>query len=807
MLLPAAVTATAVLALILAAAALAGPPLGGIPLAGAAQREASVPRLAFRSEGRWYRATRRVRERFSGRTGVQVYATGDPGGRRIEFSYRFGRSSFTRIRARGGGPEVEAVRVRFPVVKGERYLGFGERSNAVDQRGNEVENLVQEGPFQDDEYPIIDASIPDWALFNRPDASYFPMPWLLSTAGYGLLVENLRTSRFRLGSRAGDLTTIEVDGNRLALRVFLGRPATLVRELTRVTGRQPRPAAPWLLGPWFQTGHQNTSPGELGYARTLRRADAPVSAAETHMRYMPCGADRAQEPAERARTRGFHRLGLATLTYLREAVCAGDPPAFDRGLFERIFLRRADGSAYTFPAFVGGGVTDVGMIDFGNPAADGYYASLLRRPLRNGYDGWMEDYGEYVPPDSVSANGRTGQTMRNLYPVLYHRSGWRFARAQRRPLVRFIRSGWTGVHPYAQVVWGGDPTTGWGFDGLRSSVTQALTMGLSGISLWGSDIGGFFTLGDQRLTPELLTRWLQFGAVSGVMRTKAEGIGTGQDLRPQIWQPRMLPRYRRWAKLRTQLYPYLVAADAEYRRSGLPMMRHLALAYPGDRRAVGTEDAFLFGPDLLAAPVTRPGQRRRQVYLPRGRWVDLWRSLDYRPGSGGLRLGRVSLLPGRRRVTLPAPLDELPLLARAGALLPMLPPDVDTLAGYGRGRGLVHAADRRDRLDLLAFPRGDSSGGMGARGRVRSSEDSTGWTLRLSASRRLRVRLRASMATLERPLIPATVLVGQRRLPRRAWSYDRRRQVLSARFAARNAIVRVRGDRAPGLPERKPVTG
>ena len=77
--------------------------------------------------------------------------------------------------------------------------------------------------------------------------------------------------------------------------------------------------------------------------------------------------------------------------------------------------------------------------------------------------------------------------------------------------------------PYAQVVWGGDPTTGWGFDGLRSSVIQALTMGLSGISLWGSDVGGFFTLSEERLTPELLARWIQFGAVSGVMRTKAGG--------------------------------------------------------------------------------------------------------------------------------------------------------------------------------------------------------------------------------------------------------------------------------------------
>ena len=141
------------------------------------------------------------------------------------------------------------------------------------------------------------------------------------------------------------------------------------------------------------------------------------------------------------------------------------------------------------------------------------------------------------------------------------------------------------------------------------------------------------------------------------MRTKAEGIGVGQDLRPQIWQPAVLPHYRRYAKLRTQLYPYLVAADARYRRSGLPIMRHLALAYPGDRRAVSSDDAFLFGPDLLAAPVTRPGQRRRRVYLPRGRWVDLWRSVDYRPRTSDLRLRRARTLPGRRRVTLPAPLD------------------------------------------------------------------------------------------------------------------------------------------------------
>ena len=98
-----------------------------------------------------------------------------------------------------------------------------------------------------------------------------------------------------------------------------------------------------------------------------------------------------------------------------------------------------------------------------------------------------------------------------------------------------------------------------------------------------------------------------------------------------------MPVWRRYAKLRTQLYPYLAAADDEYQRTGLPIMRHLALAYPDDPRATAREDEFLFGPDLLAAPVIEPGATRRALYLPRGNWVDLWRSVDYVDRDGSLR--------------------------------------------------------------------------------------------------------------------------------------------------------------------------
>ena len=115
-------------------------------------------------------------------------------------------------------------------------------------------------------------------------------------------------------------------------------------------------------------------------------------------------------------------------------------------------------------------------------------------------------------------------------------------------------------------------------------------MGLSGISRWGSDIGGFFALGSRRLTPELLIRWIELGAVSS--RSQANGFALPSKPRPQLSDPEVLPHWRRWARLRTRLYPYVAAADARYRRDGMPVMRHLALGFPGmPARAAATRSS------------------------------------------------------------------------------------------------------------------------------------------------------------------------------------------------------------------------
>jgi hypothetical protein len=164
-------------------------------------------------------------------------------------------------------------------------------------------------------------------------------------------------------------------------------------------------------------------------------------------------------------------------------------------------------------------------------------------------------------------------------------------------------------------------------------------MGLSGVGIWGSDIGGYFSFNGRMLTDELLTRWIELGAVSGVMRTERDGIAVPSYERPQVEDESHFAVWRRYAKLRTQLYPYIAAAAEEYQRSGMPIMRHLVLVHPDDANVLDRDDEFLFGPDLLAAPVLAAGETSRHVYLPAGSWVNFWKAVRFVPEDGSFELG------------------------------------------------------------------------------------------------------------------------------------------------------------------------
>ena len=221
----------------------------------------------------------------------------------------------------------------------------------------------------------------------------------------------------------------------------------------------------------------------------------------------------------------------------------------------------------------------------------------------------------------------------------------------------------------------------------------------------------------------------------------------------------------------------------------MPIMRHLALRYPGDPRAAAREDEFLFGPDLLAAPVLEPGAAAASA-------------LPAAPGAGSTSGARSRYRVGRRRAaaapaqgccaagaaaTLPAPLDELPLLARAGALLPLLPADVDTLVPFPGEAGGRRRPSRRPARHARAAARSRAGGaraGSSTAARLRSIEGDGCWQLRISDTRPRRWRLQAGLGSLRAPFRPCRVSLEGRPLPGRVWSFRRRGSVLRVGFQA-----------------------
>lgn len=631
-----------------------------------------------------------------------------------------------------------AVGQDFLALPGEQWCGLGERSDRWLVARGVVQLYVGEGPYQPEEYELISLVLPAWALRNRRDASYFPLPWVLSTTGHGVLVDNDELGYARFRTEADDRWSLDVSAPVLTWRYLPGpAPLDALGRLGRLTGRQARPER-WWFGPWYQTGHDNHVPldEERRQLSVLRSAGAATSAAETHCRYLPLGEDRGWEGAERARTAFFHDEGLAVVSYL-SAFCGEEyEEAWSDAARGGGLQRRTSGEPYTFDAYVGArqpAIIEEGHYDFAVAAGAAAWGRIAARVVAAGYDGWMEDFGEYTPLDARTGDGTTGTGAHNRYPTQFHAAAAREATTLEagagRRLARFVRSGWTGTAPVAPIVWGGDPTCGWGFDGLASAVIQLLSMAASGIALWGSDTGGFFS-GEQRLTPELLVRWIQFSAFCPLMRTKAGGVELPPYRRPQIWDDDVLPHWARWSVWHTRLNDYLMAAHDEYRETGRPIACPLPLVEP-DLPGGALDDQYLLGRDLLVAPVLHPGATSRPVTFPSGPWVDLWHP------------GRPVIVGPTRRDVAVGP-DEIPVWLRGGAVLGLLPDTVTSLAPYGPALP--------SRRDLWVHPIAAWQGRLGPGIAARLDADDDGWVLRVEADDPLELRVRDLRPSPDPPL-------------------------------------------------------
>ena len=297
--------------------------------------------------------------------------------------------------------------------------------------------------------------------------------------------------------------------------------------------------------------------------------------------------------------------------------------------------------------------------------------------------------------------------------------------------VLIVRSGFTGVQKYP-FAWAGDNYADFSFDdGLPSVVVAGQNAALSGISLWGSDIAGYAGTPDK----ELFIRWTQFATFVPFMQ-----IHMTSNLGPWDFDEETLEIFREFAVLRSQLFPYLYDAVYETSRSGMPVIRPMVLAFPEDRDAHKQIHQYMFGPDLLVAPMISRGTSR-SVYLPAGSWYDYWTRQRHE---------------GPRTIEAAAPLSRIPLYVRSGAILPMLPADVQTLVSrHPRMDSSISALDERRILEVWPGRGAGLATWDGLRARIEGS------SLLVESDRERAVEIRLVGGHASSEIDDATVTTGE----------------------------------------------
>ena len=561
--------------------------------------------------------------------------------------------------------DCDKLALRFRGAPGERFFGLGERFASLDHTGLSLYSWAEEGSLSLGEGIPRGPSNP---YPNGPSMTYFPVPFAFSTAGYGVWLRNSERSEFDLT----DGLRVVVNGQRLELTLYLGEPLEVLRAYTADSGRPPVPV-PWAFGPRRTVGLGQTALGQPEW-KLLRDRHVPTTALDDNLHFLPHRSELGREEELRAWVAQLHGNGFKVLAYATPYLSQTEPAAasdLQEGMQRDYFVKGEDGAVLS--TFFSSGVSQrLATIDLTNPAAFAWFQDLLRRPLALGYDGWMHDFGEYLPRAARLHDGRTGAQAHNDFPLLSAKA------ASALPAFFFVRSGFAGTQAYAPAVWSGDPEAS--FDdtqGLPANLRAGLSLGLSGVPYWGSDISGYKCLTDAPHDKELYLRWAEVGAVSPIMMDDTACVSlTTKASKWTLWSDdETVQTYASLARLHTRLQPYFLTLAREANESGIPLMRAPVLLYPHAPEAQATDDAFFLGPALYAAPVVHRGDRTRRVWLPPGRWV------DFESGQE---------LAGDAFAVVDAPLVKLPLFLKAGELLPLLDAAVETLAD-----GLVHDLDVR----------------------------------------------------------------------------------------------------------------
>ena len=520
-----------------------------------------------------------------------------------------------------GSDNSRSINPVFLLSPGERIYGCGESFTSLNKVGQKVHLSVTDpqGP--------------------ETDGMYKPVPFYFSNRGYGIFMHTSAPVTADFGASYIGAQRLFMADEQMDFFIFFGEPKDILNEYTNITGKSPMLPL-WSFGTWMSRITYFSQDEGLEIARQLRKHKIPSDVIHFDTGWF--GVD-WQCDYEFAKERFKDPVGmLKQLSKDGFHTCLWQLPYFTPK--NRFFPEIIEKGLHVVNAAGGMPVEDA-VLDFSNPATVSWYQSKIEGLMKQGVSTIKCDFGEAAPYNGFYHSGKGGLYEHNLYPLRYNKALWEVVeRSHPGEGIIWARSAWAGSQRYA-LHWGGDAATN--NIGMLGDLRGGLSFGLSGFSFWSHDMGGFVTASPE----DIYRRWLPFGFLSS--HTRAHGAPPTE---PWLISENFTEAFRACAEMKYKLMPYVYAQAKDCSERGLPMVRALLVEFPQDPGAWLVEDEYMFGSQMLVAPLMESGNSRT-VYLPKGKWIDYQTGKVYAGGYQTIEAGRIPAI----------------ILVRDGSIIPHVP--------------------------------------------------------------------------------------------------------------------------------------
>ena len=484
------------------------------------------------------------------------------------------------------------IAATFELQHDEKIFGCGESFTRFNKRGQRVLVSTRDGMGTQNEY------------------MYKPIPFFLSSNGYGMFVHTSAPLTFDFGKFYDAHNVIYSGDENLDLFIFLGEPKDILSEYTALTGRSPVPPL-WSFGFWMSRITYNSEDQVRQVAQQLRAHQVPADVIHLDTGWFETdwrsdyrfSSSRFRDPAKMIadlKQQGFH-ISLWQYTYFTSK------NDLWKEMVDKGYEVKNEGGRLPF---------EDATLDMSNPEAVKWYQGKLRDLLKLGVGAIKVDFGEGAPINGQYASGMSGWFEHNLYPLRYNKAVAEVTKEVTGENVIWARSAWAGSQRYP-LHWGGDAENT--DSAMAGELRGGLSFGLSGFTYWSHDVGGFV----QKAPRDLYRRWLAWGVLTS--HTRAHGAPPRE---PWEYDDALTKDFQRALGLRYSLMPYIYAQAKDSSARGFPMVRPLFFEYPKDPGSWTIDDEYMFGSDLLVAPMFASGEQRK-VYLPPGKWIDYQSGVVY----------------------------------------------------------------------------------------------------------------------------------------------------------------------------------